>query len=73
MKIITIGYAAAKSGTRRLGAPAIAIGPLYQPKTLELCAPGDPICGGGNDPAAHGAYPVNGMTSQAAGFAASHL
>jgi hypothetical protein len=57
----------------KYGAPAIAIGPLYQPKTLELCAPGDPICGGGNDPAAHGAYPVNGMTSQAAGFAASHL
>ena len=31
----------------------IAIGPLYQPKTLQLCAPGDRICGDGGDPAAH--------------------
>lgn len=55
------------------GAPPIAIGSLYQPKTLELCAAGDPICGAGNDPAAHGLYPMNGMTSQAASYAASHL
>jgi cutinase len=55
------------------GAPAIVIGPLYQPKTLQLCAPGDPICGGGTDGAAHGSYVVNGMTGQAASFAASHL
>jgi cutinase-like protein len=54
-------------------APTIAIGPLYRPKTLELCAPGDAICGNGNDPVAHVSYPVNGMTSQAADFAASHL
>lgn len=58
---------------RKYGAPTIAIGPLYQPKTLELCAPGDGICGSGGDPAAHVSYPVNGMTSQAATFAASHL
>jgi hypothetical protein len=55
------------------GAPAIAIGPLYQPKTLQLCAPGDPICGGGTDGAAHGSYVVNGMTGQAASYVASHL
>ncbi len=55
------------------GAPAIAIGPLYQPKTLQLCAAGDPICGGGSDGAAHGSYVVNGMTGQAASYAASHL
>jgi cutinase-like protein len=54
-------------------APIIAIGPLYQPKTLELCAAGDAICGNGNDPVAHVSYPLNGMTSQAANFAASHL
>lgn len=54
-------------------APAITIGPLYQPKTLELCAPGDPICSDGGSPAAHTSYVVNGMTSQAAGYAASHL
>jgi len=54
-------------------APAIAIGPLYQPKTLELCAPGDGICGNGDDPAAHISYGLNGMTAQAATYAASHL
>lgn len=55
------------------GAPTIAIGPLYQPKTLELCAQGDGICGAGTNPAAHVSYAVNGMTGQAADFAASHL
>jgi len=54
-------------------APTIAIGPLYQPKTLELCAPGDGICGNGDDPAAHVSYGPNGMTAQAATYAASHL
>ncbi|BBX41252.1 cutinase family protein [Mycobacterium simiae] len=55
------------------GAPAIAIGPAYQAKTLRLCAPGDPVCGGGNDGAAHASYVVNGMAGQAASYAASHL
>ncbi len=55
-------------------APSLVIGPLYQPKTLELCAPGDGICGTGNgDPVAHISYPLNGMTDQAATYAASHL
>jgi cutinase len=55
------------------GAPDIAIGPLYQPKTLQLCAPGDPICGNGSDGAAHASYVVNGMAGQAASYVASHL
>jgi len=58
------------------GAPAIAIGPLYAPKTLDLCAAGDTICdgeAGGAPNLAHAEYPVNGMTTQAADFAASHL
>ena len=58
------------------GAPAITIGPLYAPKTLELCAAGDTICdgsAGGAPSVAHAEYPVNGMTAQAADFAASHL
>jgi len=58
---------------QKYGAPAIVIGPLYQPKTLELCAPGDGICGDGNDAIAHATYAVNGMTGQAATYAASHL
>jgi cutinase len=58
------------------GAPAIVIGPQYAPKADELCAPGDTICNGdpGGAPSfAHTEYPVNGMTQQAADFAASHL
>lgn len=55
------------------GAPSIAIGPLYRPKTLQLCAPGDAICGDGSSPVAHTLYPMNGMTGQAANYAASHL
>jgi cutinase len=57
-------------------APPLIIGPLYRPKTLELCAPGDGVCGNGSnpgDPAAHISYPTNGMTGQAANFATSHL
>jgi cutinase len=58
------------------GAPAITIGPLYAPKTDDLCAPADTICNGdaGGAPSfAHAEYPVNGMTAQAANFAASRL
>ncbi|OBC03142.1 cutinase [Mycobacterium sp. 852002-40037_SCH5390672] len=60
---------------QKYNAPPLTIGPLYQPKTLELCAQGDPVCGngGGNDFAAHTSYPVNGMTNQAANFASSPL
>nr|WP_305799952.1 cutinase family protein [Mycobacterium sp. 1423905.2] len=56
-----------------LKAPPIAIGPLYQGKTIQLCAPGDGICGAGNDPAAHASYGVNGMTAQAADFVVGRL
>ncbi|KAA8960871.1 cutinase family protein [Mycobacterium sp.] len=58
------------------GAPPITIGPLYAPKTLQLCAPDDSVCDGatGQPPSfAHMSYLTNGMTGQAADFAASHL
>jgi cutinase len=58
------------------GAPAVVIGPLYAPKTDDLCADGDTICNGdpGGLPSfAHSSYPVNGLTAQAAAYAASHL
>jgi hypothetical protein len=51
----------------------VVIGPLYQPKTLELCAPDDPVCSDGGDWAAHAAYADDGMVDRAANFAASHL
>lgn len=61
---------------QNFGAPVITIGPLYASKTDELCADGDTICNG--DPGglpnfAHASYPANGMTQQAADFAASRL
>ena len=58
------------------GAPTITIGPLYVPKTIDLCAPGDTICNGappGPPTAAHGSYVTDGMVNQAATFAVSRL
>jgi cutinase len=56
-------------------APPINIGPLYASKTIDLCAPEDPVCttGGGFSRAAHSAYKSNGMADQAADFAAKEL
>ena len=33
-----------------------AIGPLFNSKTIDLCAPDDPACSGGMNPLAHGSY-----------------
>jgi cutinase len=49
------------------------ISPLYRPKTIDLCVPDDPICSEGKNDAAHHLYDQNGMTNQAAAFAASRL
>jgi len=54
-------------------APPITIGALYSTKTIELCAPGDPVCGGGLGRAAHSAYKSNGMADQAGAFVVDHL
>jgi cutinase len=55
-------------------APSITIGQLYAGKTLQLCAPGDPVCyPGGLDRSAHSSYKDNGMAEQAADFAARAL
>ncbi|MGH3525159.1 MAG: cutinase family protein, partial [Mycobacterium sp.] len=58
------------------GSPPITIGPLYAPKTIDLCAPDDTICNGaptGPPNMAHASYLANGMVDQGADFAASHL
>ncbi|WP_102141541.1 cutinase family protein [Mycobacterium hubeiense] len=58
------------------GVPPIRIGPLYEPKTIELCAPGDDICSGvvGGQPGfAHISYGMNGMTNEAATFVVNRL
>ena len=64
--------------------PLTAISPLYSPKTIDLCAAGDPLCTPGipwqiwypwfpADLSAHLSYVQNGMVDQAADFAASRL
>ncbi len=60
----------------KYGAPAVAVGPLFAAKTIQLCAPGDPVCAsvpvpGPND--GHSQYPFNGMVGEAAAFAATRL
>ena len=53
--------------------PPVTVGPLYASKSIELCAPGDPICSNGDDGAAHTSYTKIGLTDQAAAFAASKV
>jgi len=56
------------------GEPPVVIGPLYQAKTIQVCAPEDPICADGMNFAAHDNYASNGaVIDQGAAFAASHL
>ena len=53
------------------GGPPVTVGPLYAAKTIDQCIPADPgVTPTGNDNAAHGVYIADGMTDQAAGFAA---
>lgn len=55
-------------------APPITIGPRYAAKTIDQCADEDPVCSAdGRDQSAHGAYPYNGMTDQAADFVVQSL
>jgi Cutinase len=56
------------------GEPPVVIGPLYQAKTIKVCATEDPICSDGMNFAAHDTYSTNGaMIDQGAAFAASRL
>lgn len=60
----------------KYGAPVVAVGPAFAAKTIQLCAPGDPVCMSPPVPGAidgHGQYPFNGMTGEAAAFAVSRL
>lgn len=57
-----------------LGQPQIVIGPLYQDKTIKVCAPEDPVCSDGMNFAAHDGYADDGgVISQGVDFAASRL
>jgi Cutinase len=56
------------------GAPPVVIGPLYQSKTIQVCAPADPICSDGGSFDVHKSYSTNApIIDQGAAFAASRL
>ena len=56
------------------GQPPVVIGPLYQAKTIKVCAPEDPICSDGMNFDTHKSYWSNGAAiDQGAAFAASRL
>jgi cutinase len=46
--------------------------PVYGPRTIDLCNPGDGICGSGSDQATHNQY-AGGPANQAASFVAGLL
>jgi cutinase len=57
-----------------LGQPQLVIGPLYQAKTIEVCATEDPVCSDGMNFSAHNSYTEDGsFIAQGADFAANHL
>ncbi|MGV0634251.1 cutinase family protein [Mycolicibacillus trivialis] len=57
-----------------LNEPPVAIGPLYQDKTLKLCVPEDAVCSLGMDFSAHNSYANNpAVINQGADFAAARL
>ncbi len=57
-----------------INAPPVVIGPLYAPKTVNECIPGDLVCSlEGSDFGAHGRYVSSGLTDDAATFTADRL
>ena len=57
-----------------LGEPPVVIGPLYEAKTIKVCAPEDFVCSDGLNFAAHNPTAYDGsLTDQGAAFAASRL
>jgi hypothetical protein len=57
-----------------LGEPPVVVGPLYEAKTIKLCAPEDFVCSDGLNFAAHNPTVYEGsLTDQGAAFAAGHL
>lgn len=56
-----------------LGQPPVVIGPLYAAKTIQLCAPEDPVCSEGLNFAAHNSYSDAGMVDEGANYAARRL
>jgi cutinase len=58
--------------TAKLGLP-LTSSPVYGPRAIDLCNSGDPVCSDGNNVPAHRSYGPDGLTNQAAAFAANLL
>jgi cutinase len=58
---------------RAINQPPVTVGPLYEDKTIELCVPDDVICSSGRNWSAHVQYTQDGLTEEAATFAANRL
>ena len=57
-----------------LGQPQLVIGPLYQSKTIQVCAVEDPVCSDGMNFSAHNSYVDDGSAmGQGVDFAAARL
>jgi cutinase len=57
-----------------LGQPPLIIGPIYQAKTIKVCAPEDPVCSDGMNFAAHDTYADNAnIVAPGTDFAVSRL
>jgi cutinase len=57
-----------------LGQPQVTIGPLYQSKTIQVCAVEDPVCSDGMNFSAHNSYVDDGsVIAQGVDFATSRL
>jgi hypothetical protein len=57
-----------------LNEPPVVIGPLYQDKTVKVCATEDPVCSDGMNFAAHDTYADDAaMIDKGVAFASSHL
>jgi cutinase len=63
------------NGTRRVLGPVPDFSPAFATKTIDQCAPGDPICSSGLNWPSHlqPSYINSGLVDQAAGFAAGRL
>ncbi|BBX62076.1 cutinase [Mycobacterium saskatchewanense] len=57
-----------------LGEPPVVIGPMFQPKTIKVCATEDPVCSDGLNFAAHDTYVTDAQfVNQGVDFAAAKL
>ncbi|WP_077086217.1 cutinase family protein [Mycobacterium rhizamassiliense] len=63
------------NGTRRVLGPVPDFSPAFAGKTIDQCAPGDPICSSGTNWQSHlqPSYINSGLVDQAAAFAAGRL